>query len=152
MNEIEEIRKEKMEGMIEKMKRSDGGKAKMKVCIPSMGNKGLEELIGEHFGRVPFYTVIDLETDEVTIVPNTSHHMDGRGYPPEIMAKHQVNAMICTGLGRRAIGMFEDFGIEVYIGATGRVRDAVRAFKEGRLKKASIEDACGRHAFRKHQT
>ena len=34
-----------MEGMIEKMKRSDGGKAKMKVCIPSMGNKGLEELL-----------------------------------------------------------------------------------------------------------
>ena len=120
----------------------------MKICIPTMGENGLNNLVGEHFGRVPTYTIVDLDTDDVKVIPNTSHHMGGQVDPPEIMAQEGVNVMICQGLGRRAITMFEEFGIEVYIGATGTVRDAVAAFKQGRLQKASIGDACGQHAFR----
>jgi len=120
----------------------------MKICIPTMGENGLNNLVGEHFGRVPTYTIVDLDTDNVKVIPNTSHHMGGQVDPPEIMAREGVNVMICQGLGRRAITMFEEFGIEVYIGASGTVRDAVTAFKQGRLQKANINDACGQHAFR----
>jgi predicted Fe-Mo cluster-binding NifX family protein len=120
----------------------------MKICIPTNGNNGLDEYIGEHFGRVQTYTIIDLETSEIKVVPNTSHHMGGQGYPPELMKKEGVNILVCRGLGRRAIGMFEEFGIDVYIGATGKVKDAIDAFKQGELRKAGIDDACGRHAFR----
>ena len=120
----------------------------MKICVPTMGENGLNNLVGEHFGRVPTYTIVDLDTDNVKVIPNTSHHMGGQVDPPEIMAREGVNVMICQGLGRRAITMFEEFGIEVYIGASGTVKDAVDAFKQGRLQKASINDACGQHAFR----
>ena len=120
----------------------------MKVCIPTMGKRGLDDSVGEHFGRVPTYTIVDLETDEVKVVPNVSHHMGGQGDPPEIMAREGVNVMVCQGLGRRAISMFEGFGITVYIGAIGTVRDAVSAFKQDRLQKATVDDACGKHAFR----
>jgi predicted Fe-Mo cluster-binding NifX family protein len=120
----------------------------MKICIPTMGNTGLDDTVGEHFGRVPTYTIINLDNDEVKVIPNTSHHTGGMGYPPEIMAKEGVNVMVCRGLGRRAINMFEEFGIDVYIGATGTVKDAVEDFKQGKLQKASESDACGRHAFR----
>jgi len=120
----------------------------MKVCIPTMGNRGLDDSVGEHFGRVPTYTIVDLETDEVKVVPNVSHHMGGQGDPPEIMVREGVNVMVCQGLGRRAISMFEGFGIAVYIGAAGSVRDAVAAFKQDRLQKATVDDACGKHAFR----
>lgn len=120
----------------------------MKICIPTMGDTGLDDTVGEHFGRVPTYTIINLDNDEVKFIPNTSHHTGGVGYPPEIMAKEGVNAMVCRGLGRRAISIFEEFGIEVYIGATGTVKKAVEDFKQGKLQKASESDACGRHAFR----
>lgn len=120
----------------------------MKICIPTMGNTGLDDIVGEHFGRVPTYTIINLDNDEVKVIPNTSHHTGGVGYPPEIMAKEGVNAMVCRGLGRRAISMFEEFGIDVYIGATGTVKNAVEDFKQGKLQKASKSDSCGRHAFR----
>ena len=116
--------------------------------MPTMGNGGLDGRVGEHFGRVPTYTIVDLETNNVKVVPNVSHHMGGHGDPPEIMAREEVNAMICQGLGRRAISMFEGFGITVYIGAVGTVRDAVEAFKQSRFQKATSDDACGRHAFR----
>ena len=124
----------------------------MKICIPTEGNKGLENIVGEHFGRVPTYTIIELETENVKVVPNTSHHMGGQGQPPEIMAKEGVNVRICKGLGRRAIMLFEQLGIEVYIGATGKVKDAIEQYKNGELKKATTTDSCERHAFRdRHQ-
>ena len=123
----------------------------MKICIPTMGEKGLDNVVGEHFGRVPTYTIVDLDTNEVKVITNTSEHMGGQGYPPEIMAKEGVNVMVCRGLGRRAIMMFEELGIDVYISASETVRDAVEAFKGERLQRASADDACGQHAFRNEQ-
>jgi len=123
----------------------------MKICIPTNGNNGLNDYVGEHFGRVQTYTIVNLETNEVKVIPNTSQHMGGQGYPPELMAKEGVNILVCRGLGRRAISMFVDFGIDVYIGAYGKVKDAIDAFKHGELKKAGIDDACGQHAFRDQQ-
>jgi predicted Fe-Mo cluster-binding NifX family protein len=120
----------------------------MKICIPTNGNEGLNDYVGEHFGRVPTYTIVDLDTNEVKVIQNISHHTTGSVYPPEIMAKEGVNVMVCRGLGRRAISMFEELGIEVYIGATGSVMDAINDFKQKKLQKASESDACGRHAFR----
>ena len=120
----------------------------MKICIPTMGENGLDNQVGEHFGRVPTYTIVDLDTNEVKVIQNTSEHMGGQGYPPEIMAKEGVNAMVCRGLGRRAIMMFEELGIDVYIGASGTVKDVIDAFKQDRLQKANMDNACGQHAFR----
>jgi len=120
----------------------------MRICVPTMGENGLDNPIGEHFGRVPTYTVVDLETNDVKVILNTSEHAGGTGYPPEIMKKEGVNIMICRGLGRKAITMFQQMGIDVYIGASGTVKDAVDAFKQGILQKASEGDACGQHAFR----
>ena len=122
----------------------------MKICLPSNGENGLDDIVGEHFGRVPTYTIIDLDTEEVKVIPNTSHHMGGELYPPELMMQEGVNIMVCRGLGRKAILMFEEYGIDVYIGASGTIRDAVMAFKQGKLRKASILDSCGRHVFRDH--
>ena len=123
----------------------------MRICIPTMGENGLNDIVGEHFGRVPTYTIVDLDTNEVKVIPNTSEHMGGHGYPAEIMMREKIDVLVCRGLGRRALSMFEEFGIEVYIGATGTVKDAVVAFKEGKLRKAGIDDACGRHVFRDHR-
>jgi predicted Fe-Mo cluster-binding NifX family protein len=119
----------------------------MKICIPTMGEKGLEEAVGEHFGRVPTYTIVNLQTNEIKVIPNTSEHMGGVGHPPEIMVREGVDILICRGLGRHAINMFDETGIEVYIGASGTVKDAIAAYQQGQLRKAGIDDSCGRHAF-----
>jgi predicted Fe-Mo cluster-binding NifX family protein len=119
----------------------------MKICIPTMGEKGLDEIVGEHFGRVPTYTIVDSQTNKIKIIPNTSHHAGGVEYPPEILAREGVELMLCRGLGRRAINMFEESGISVFIGATGTVRDAIEAYKQNKLQKATSDNACQQHAF-----
>jgi len=120
----------------------------MKIGVPTMGDKGMDETIGEHFGRVPTYTIVDLDTNEVTVIPNTSHHMGGQGQPPEILQSKGIQVMLCRGLGMQAITLFQGFGIDVHIGATGTVREAIDAFKLGQLQKAAIGNACEQHAFR----
>jgi predicted Fe-Mo cluster-binding NifX family protein len=120
----------------------------MRICIPTNGKDGLNDHVGEHFGRVPTYTIVDLDTNTVKVIPNTSEHMGGKGHPPEIMAGERVDIMICRALGRRAIAMFEELGIDVYIGAFGTVKEAIDDFKQGRLQKAGMSDACEHHAFR----
>jgi predicted Fe-Mo cluster-binding NifX family protein len=122
----------------------------MIIGVPTMGDRGLGEQVGEHFGRVPTYTLVDTETNEVRVVQNTSEHMGGTGHPPELLAKAGVNVLICQGLGQRAIQLFDAHGIEVFVGAFGTVSNAVRMWKERTLQKASESTACDKHAFREH--
>jgi len=117
----------------------------MRVCVPTMGNNGLGEYVSEHFGRAPTFTIVDLSTNEVKVVPNTSEHMGGMGKPPELIAGAQVDVMLCSGLGPRAIQMFEQQGVEVFVGARGTVKEAIKAWKEGRLQEATDANACKMH-------
>ena len=117
----------------------------MKVAIPTLGTRGLEEDISPHFGRAPTFTIVDMETNEVRVLPNTSEHMGGIGLPPQHMANAGAQVMLCSGLGPRAIQMFRQFGIIVYVGASGKVKDAIQAWQEGRLQIATEANACEEH-------
>jgi len=122
----------------------------MKVAVPSMEGGGLDDQVGEHFGRVPCYTVVDTDTDAVEVVPNTSEHMGGVGLPPELLARAGAQVLVCRGLGGRAIAMFEELGVRVFVGASGSVRDVVRQYNEGRLREATDADACAHHDSHDH--
>ena len=119
----------------------------MKVCFPTEDNGGREARVGEHFGRVPTYTIIDNETDQVEVIPNDSSHMGGSGLPADLLAQEGVDVMVCSGLGRKAIRLFEEHGIDVYIGAGGTVKEALKEWRENQLLSASESDACERHEF-----
>ena len=120
----------------------------MKICFPTMGGKGMDESLGEHFGRVPTYTIVDTDSGEANVVDNTSEHAGGSGYPPEIIKAAGADVMVVGGLGRKAIMMFEEYGIMVYVGASGSVRQALDMYRAGRLQPATDENACAQHAFR----
>jgi predicted Fe-Mo cluster-binding NifX family protein len=122
----------------------------MKIGIPSMGERGLDEAVGQHFGMVPFYTLYDTETEQVSVIPNTSSHMGGVGYPPEMLHKVGIDVLVCGGLGSRAVQMFEERGIRVFVQASGTVKDALEMYGSGRLPEASDENACREHGHGDH--
>ena len=117
----------------------------MKICIPTLGNEGLDDSVSEHFGRAPTFTIVDVANNEVKIVQNTGEHFGGMGIVPEVVAEAGAEIVLCSGLGPRAISMFEQSGIEVYVGARGTVRDAIRAFQAGLLREATDANACKMH-------
>ena len=120
----------------------------MRLCIPSEKKGGLKDQVGYHFGRVPSYTIYDDNTKEVEIVQNTSSHMGGTKLPAELLHEHNVNVMLCGGVGRRAIQLFEQFGVEVYSGAQGTVENAIEQFFNNELRMTTDKDACQEHKYR----
>jgi predicted Fe-Mo cluster-binding NifX family protein len=122
----------------------------MKICVPSSGKGGLDDLVGQHFGRVPTYTVKDTETNEIRTIENKSEHMGGVGLPPELLSQAGVEVMLCGGLGNKAVQQFEQFGIEVYVGAKGTVEETIMAWEAGKLPKATSENACQSHEHHHH--
>lgn len=139
MDELEAIRKRKLQELMARAYRP-----KFRVAVPTYRG-GLDDLVCEHFGRAPTFTIVDLETGDVEVLQNYSEHFGGSGYPPEILAEKGVSAVLCKGLGPKALAMFRQFGIEVYVGASGTVRDAIRDFQTRMLKEASEMDTCREH-------
>jgi len=117
----------------------------MILCFPTDGNKGLEDQIGQHFGRVPYFTLYDTDTKEVKVIDNMSEHTGGRGLPGDILSSLGINALICRGAGRKALQIFGANGISVYFGATGKVQNALKAWQNNQLQLAMEGDACQEH-------
>ncbi|HIH94324.1 TPA: dinitrogenase iron-molybdenum cofactor biosynthesis protein [Methanosarcina acetivorans] len=122
----------------------------MKVCIPTRDNNGMEGAVEQHFGKALTYTILDTNSGEIFVVPNTSEHMGGVELPPELLRKYGVEIMLCAGLGYRAVKMFESYGIDVFVGAGGTVQDAVEAWKANQLHSASAENTCAEHDHHNH--
>jgi predicted Fe-Mo cluster-binding NifX family protein len=74
--------------------------------------------------------------------------MGGTGHMPQILADEGIDAVLCSGLGPRAMNMLEQRGIEVYAGAYGTVREAIQAWQEDKLQVATNENACKMHRHR----
>lgn len=117
----------------------------MRLSVPSMGNNGLSDEVSLHLSNAPFFTIFDTESEEIEIIKNTSQHMGGTGCPPEIMHSKGVIICLCSGLGPRAVHMFEELGIIVYCGAMGTVKDAIDAWKRGELQEVTDKTICNKH-------
>ena len=117
----------------------------MKVCIPTMGEGGMQEAICQHFGRAPTFTIIDLDSGDIKVLPNVSEHMGGTGLPTETIFAEGVKVMIVGGLGPKAVSAFNQEGIEVFVGAVGTVKDAVDDWRAEILTRANLDNACSEH-------
>jgi predicted Fe-Mo cluster-binding NifX family protein len=119
----------------------------MRITIPTEDNRGLEAEVSSHFGRSGYFTTVDLESDEIRIRQNQGHHFGGAANPATTAVDTQADAIVCAGLGRKALQYFRSARIEVYTGAEGTVREVCEAFRNGKLPRAREETACaGRHS------
>ncbi len=112
---------------------------------------GLEGLMSGHFGRCPYYTLVDVEKDTVKNVavienPYVNNHIPGK--VPEFVRDQAAHVMIAGGMGPKAIDLFSGFGIEVHTGVSGRVKDALDAYLRGEVRGTVAcahdhKDSCG---------
>jgi predicted Fe-Mo cluster-binding NifX family protein len=112
----------------------------IRVAIPVYDEKGLDDTIYEHFGRSPYFLLIDIVDGEITGFKTVrNEHLEAHepGQLPELLATHGVRVLICHRVGRKAISFLNQLGIQVVTGASGKVRNAVEAFLSGALKPTS---------------
>ena len=109
-----------------------------RIVIPTASQDGLNAYLAEHFGRAPYFAVVELnENGEVTNVKTVSNvpHSTGRmGQPHEVVLGLQPNVIIAYGMGRRGIGSFQSFGIAVLRANANTVNEVITAYKENKLQ------------------
>lgn len=118
----------------------------MKICIPTLGKKGLEEEVSEHFGSAPYFTIVNLETNETEIIDNQNqHHSHGQCHPMGSIIGKGVNGVVCGGMGRRAVELLNSDGIKVFLGTGDIVKTVIEQYKNGNLKELAADQACSGH-------
>jgi predicted Fe-Mo cluster-binding NifX family protein len=108
----------------------------MRIAISAEDTNGLDGVVSPHFGRCPHYILVDVEGQEakaVQAVDNPYYGQHSPGMVPGFIHSQGVEVMLTGGMGRRAIGFFEQYGIEAVTGASGTVRYALECYLGGTL-------------------
>ncbi len=120
----------------------------MRIAFASDDNQGVEGFLSAHFGRCPYYTLVDIEGDgdkvlDVKVVANPYFNSHVPGAVPEFIKSQGAQVMIAGGMGPRAIGLFEQIGIEaITTGAQGTLEEILLAYLRGEIKGAL---SCAQH-------
>ena len=115
----------------------------MKLCIPTVDARGANGPLSDHFGSAPYFTLVDSDTGETEVVANPhAHHPAGRCETAAGLPGLGVEAVICHGLGRRALDHLGRLGMPVMVTDADRVASALSAFRVGALVPLAPEAAC----------
>ena len=122
----------------------------MRIAVSADSELGLDSVVSPHFGRCPYFVLVDLEgreVKEVRAVPNPFYAQHQPGQVPGFVHEQGVNVMLTGGMGGRAINFFHQFGIQPVTGAHGTVRHALEQYMGGGFEGAapcreSVEHGC----------
>ena len=110
---------------------------KKRIAVAAEDNGGLEAEVSSHFGRCPFYVLIDTENETIVSSSDVENPFYGDhgppGQVPAFIRDQKADVIIAGGMGQRAVSFFEGFGIEVATGAEGNVKTAVENYLKGTL-------------------
>jgi len=123
-----------------------------RIAVAAEDSVGLDGQVSEHFGRCGAYVVVETQAGEIVdtrVVANPYAERHVPGSVPSFIRELGADAIVAGGMGPRAVGFFEEFGIDVATGASGRIRDAVTAYLQGELQNVAAcsgdhPQSCGR--------
>jgi predicted Fe-Mo cluster-binding NifX family protein len=106
----------------------------MKLCVTSTG-KDLDSKVDFHFGRAPYFLIVNTDTMAFDIVKNTAQVTGrGAGISAAQIILDKSSAAVLTGvIGPNAFHALKLAHVEIYEGLSGSdtVREAVDKFKKG---------------------
>ena len=118
----------------------------MKICIPTETDLGKVAKVYSHFGSAPYFTIYDTEKDDCQTIDNSNqHHIHGTCNPIDVLASKDIDAVICTGMGMRAIQRLNEAGIRAYKTSGDNVREIIEKYRATELEEITVEDACRQH-------
>ncbi|KAF2956913.1 NifB/NifX family molybdenum-iron cluster-binding protein [Marinitoga sp. 38H-ov] len=122
----------------------------MKIAIPLIENLGKESRISDHFGRAPYFGLIEYNGNyELEIIENPLV-VHKPGEVPTFMKENGINLVIAKGMGERGYLILKKFGIEVIRGANGTIDEIMTLFKENKLKDIEFHNHHEHHNHEHH--
>ncbi len=118
-----------------------------RILIPAHDMEGTE--VADHFGRAPYFAVIDFDDNETTfemkVHPNTGEHSGGRGHAHINVQEYQPNAVIAQGMGPRGIASFQSLNIAVLRANSRSIQEIVQAYQKNELEELTEGCADAHH-------
>jgi len=110
----------------------------MRIAVTATG-PAPEDRVEARFGRCAYFLIVDTETMEFEAVENPNIALGGGAgiQSAQLMADKDVRTVLTGNCGPNAYQVFGAAGIQVVVGVSGVVRDAVEQFKAGGLTSAS---------------
>jgi predicted Fe-Mo cluster-binding NifX family protein len=108
----------------------------MKIAVSAENNQGENSAVAHHFGRCPFFALVEVDQNEiqsVSVIDNPFYERHQPGQVPAFIKEQNADVMLSGGMGGRAIQFFSQFGIDTATGASGTVKHAVTEFLAGNL-------------------
>ncbi|NLI80965.1 MAG: dinitrogenase iron-molybdenum cofactor biosynthesis protein [Deltaproteobacteria bacterium] len=117
----------------------------MKIAV-SVSGGDLDAQVDPRFGRASGFLLIDPETMDYEVVENKQNvnAPQGAGIQAAATIARAGASVLLTGhCGPKAFQTLQAAGVKVIVGVEGSVRDALEAFRVGRLQTAGGPDVEG---------
>lgn len=110
----------------------------MKICITSEGGN-LDSKVDPRFGRCEYFIIVDTDSLEFEAVKNPNiESMGGAGIQSaQLVASKQVKAVVTGNVGPNAFKALQAAGVQIFINASGRLKEAIEKFKKGEFEAVS---------------
>ncbi len=117
----------------------------MKVAVTANGTS-VEGEVDQRFGRARYFVVVDTESDAVEVQDNEVNLNAAQGagiQSAQNLAAIGVSAVLTGHLGPNAFRTLSAAGIKAYTGAQGKIAEAIKEFKAGKLTPVDSADVEG---------
>ena len=110
----------------------------MRIAISATG-PSLDAEVDPRFGRCQYFIIADPQTMEFEAVENTNVMASGGAgiATAQMIANKGVEVVLTGNAGPNAYQTLSAAGIQVITGVTGRITDAIEAYKRGQFQASS---------------
>lgn len=114
----------------------------MKIAVPVKN-----ENIYQHFGMAAAFKIYTIENQQIVSTEIVQTNGRGHGAMLDLLLNHQVNCVICGGIGEGAIENLKQVGITLIAGINAQSDEAVEAYLAGTLQ-SNLQAACDKSVHR----
>jgi len=103
----------------------------MKIVVPLKDNNGLESVLSDHFGRSPYYAVVEIFNDRVESIKIVENPREQGLKPSEYCVKIDAKYVVIktgSGIGVKALQLLRENRIEVLCVNALTLGEAIQKF------------------------
>ncbi len=104
----------------------------MKIAVTAVGSS-MDSMVEARFGRAPYYIIVDTETMDYEAIENPNVAAGGGAgiQSAQFIAGRDIKFLLTGNCGPNAFNVFGAAGVQIIVGVTGTVHQAVEQFKSG---------------------
>ncbi|MFW5991043.1 MAG: NifB/NifX family molybdenum-iron cluster-binding protein [Candidatus Nanoarchaeia archaeon] len=136
LNEIMEKSGDESDKSVDK---SGSDSKNKRIFVPLLENNGVESKISTHFGHAPYFAIVTIGKEPKILENNLDHHDENKSPVRQIIDIANPDCVVAKGMGKRAIQLFEDNGIEL----KRAQKDTLQSVMDGFENLPKLTQSCG---------